>query len=103
MRPFSRARESEASSNLFAHDLIRNPVRNHALPPPLKLCRLVLIVPPGLRNAARKSRLFWRKPEHIPVGDAVRRQVPMRNPVAAGADHAVKRATRDGQVAARVG
>src|SRR5215218_7502812 len=103
MRPFSRAREWETSSNLFAHDLIRKPVRDHALPPPLKLCRLVLIVPPGLRNAAGKSRLFWRKPEHIPIGDAVRRKVPMRYPVAASADHAVERATGDGQFAARVG
>src|SRR5947208_4163999 len=75
----------------------------HALSPPLEFCCLLLIVPPCLWSAARKTGLFRRKTEHVPVGDTMRRQIPVRYPVAAGADHAVEGAARHGEVSSRLG
>src|ERR1041385_6655834 len=77
--------------------------QNHALTPPLELCCLLLIVPPGLRNAAGKSGLLRRKAEYVPIGDAMRRQIPVRHPVTPGPQDAVECTARDGQFAACLG
>ena len=65
------------------------------------LGRLVAIVPPGFRHAAGIARLGRRPAEHVPIGDPVRRLVPVRDPVAAGADHPVERAAGGGQLRPR--
>ena len=57
-----------------------------------RFSRLVAVIPPGFRNAAEITRLCRRTAEHIPIGDPVRGLVPVRNPIAAGADHAIERA-----------
>ena len=58
--------------------------RDQNLAPALQFGGLCRIVPPGFRNAAG---IFWLAlggtVEHVPIGDPVRRLVPMRNPVAA--------------------
>src|SRR5262245_16290188 len=43
--------------------------------------RLVTIVPPGLRDAARVARLGRGPTEHVPIGEPVRSLVPVRNPI----------------------
>src|SRR5689334_22429111 len=70
---------------------------DHALPPPLEFCCLLLIVPPCLGRAAGKARLLGWEAEHVPVGDAVRRQIPVRYPITAGADDAIEGTAGDGQ------
>src|SRR3954452_4281512 len=72
-------------------------------PPPIEFCCLLLIVPPRLRNAAGKSGLLRRRPEYVPIGDAMRRQIPMRYPVTPGAYHPIECTARDRQLAARLG
>ena len=54
---------------------------------------LVAIVPPSLGNAARVARFCRWPAEHVPIGEPMRGLVPVRNPIAAGADHAVERST----------
>ena len=54
---------------------------------------LVAIVPTGLGNAARVARFCRWPAEHVPIGEPMRGLVPVRNPIAAGADHAVERST----------
>src|SRR4029077_3803759 len=73
------------------------------LAPPLEFRRLLLIVPPCLRNAAGKSGFLWRKAEHVPIGNTMRRQIPMGYPVAPRADHAIERTARRGQLASGFG
>src|SRR6188472_311498 len=71
--------------------------RSHALSRLLYLGRLLGIVPPRLQHAPSIAR-FGRGPaERIPIGDPVRRLVPVRDPVAAGADHPVQRPAGDGE------
>src|ERR1700686_2875135 len=60
-------------------------------PPPLNFRCLIAVVPPGFGNAAEIARLRRRFAEHVPIGDPVRWLVPVRNPIAAGADQAVER------------
>src|SRR5215472_11103449 len=65
--------------------------------------RLVPIVPPGLRDAAGVAR-FGRGPaEHVPIGEPVRGLVPVRNPVAAGAEHSVEYPAGRRQARAAIG
>src|SRR5262249_40478489 len=65
--------------------------------------RLVAIIPPGLRDAARVAR-FGRGPaEHVPIGEPVRGLVPMRNPIAAGAEHPVEYPAGHRQARAAIG
>src|SRR5208337_1924304 len=61
-------------------------------PRPLILRRLVAVMPPGFGNTAEIAWLFRRPAEHVPIGDPVGRLVPMRDPIAPGAYHAVERA-----------
>src|SRR5215471_15416812 len=69
----------------------------------LELCRLVAVEPPGFRNAARVARLGRRAPEHVPIGDPVRRLVPAGHPVVLGAEYAIERTAGDVEALAVVG
>src|SRR5262245_1529464 len=65
--------------------------------------RLVTIVPPGLRDAARVAR-FGRGPtKHVPIGQPVRGLVPVWDPIAAGADHPVEYPAGRRQARAAIG
>src|ERR1700719_3750252 len=55
------------------------------------------VIPPGIGNAAEVARLRRRAAENVPIGDPMGRLVPLRNPVAAGADDAVERPACGGQ------
>src|SRR6266851_6777892 len=59
------------------------------LPRPLDLRRLVAVVPPGLQYAPRVTRFYRRPAELVPIGDPVRGFVPVRDPVAPGADQPI--------------
>src|SRR5262249_60014666 len=74
----------------------------HALSP-LEFCRLVAIVPPGLGGAARVARVRRGPAEHVPIGEPVRGLVPVRNPIAAGADHPVEYPAGRRQACAAIG
>src|SRR5262249_22946739 len=65
--------------------------------------RLVTIVPPGLRDAARVARLGRGPAEHVPVGEPVRGLVPVRNPIAASTDHSVEYPAGHRQARAAIG
>src|SRR5215813_8127144 len=52
--------------------------------------RLVTIVPPGLRDAARMARFCRGSAEHVPIGEPVRGLVPLRDPITAGANYPVE-------------
>src|SRR6266542_1444791 len=65
--------------------------------------RLVTIVPPGLRDAARVARFCRWSAEHVPIGEPVRGLVPVRNPIAAGADHPVEYPAGRRQARAAIG
>ena len=69
----------------------------------IDLRRLFAIVPPGLGDAARVARFGRRPAEHIPVGQPVRGLVPVRNPIAAGADHPVEHLAGRRQACAAIG
>src|SRR3974377_1038467 len=64
---------------------------------------LIAVVPPGIRNAAEIPRLRRRAAEHVPEGDPMGGQVPVRDPVAPCADDAVERATGSGEFVPRLG
>src|SRR5262245_5232107 len=65
--------------------------------------RLVTTIPPGLRDAARVAR-FGRGPaKHVPIGEPVRGLVPVRNPIAAAADHPVEYPAGRRQARAAIG
>ena len=68
-----------------------------------QLRRLVGVVPPGLRHAARVARLDVRLAEHVPVGDPVRRLEPARHPVVLRAQHAIERPAGEIEALAIVG
>src|SRR6516164_5724105 len=65
--------------------------------------RLVTIVPPGLRDAARVARVCRGPAEHVPIGEPVRGLVPVRNPIAAGTDHPVEHPAGRRQARAAIG
>src|SRR5262249_56172575 len=65
--------------------------------------RLVTIVPPGLRDAARVARVGRGPTEHVPIGEPVRSLVPVRNPIAARADHSVEYPAGHRQARAAIG
>src|SRR3974390_3093798 len=65
--------------------------------------RLIAVVPPGIRNAAEIARLRRRAAEHVPKGDPMGGQVPVRDPVAPCADDAVERATGSAELVPRLG
>src|SRR6185312_11963086 len=71
---------------------LRSPRRSTVLP------LLDCIRPPGFGNAAAIARLFRRMREHVPIGEPVGRLVPMRDPIAAGAQYAVKRTASNHQI-----
>src|SRR5262249_34262042 len=52
--------------------------------------RLIAIVPPRLQHAGGVARLGGRPREDVPVCHPVRRLVPVRNPVAPGADQPIE-------------
>src|SRR5215468_10970251 len=64
--------------------------------------RLVVIVPPGLGDAARVARFGRRPAEHVPIGEPVRGLVPVWNPIAAGANHSVEYPAGRHQAAAAI-
>src|SRR5262245_15340688 len=67
------------------------------------LRRRVAIVPPGLGDAACVAR-FGRGPaEHVPIGEPVRGLVPVRDPIAAAADHSVEHPAGRRQAHAAIG
>src|SRR4249919_3524572 len=70
---------------------------------PLDLCRLVRVVPPGFRDAPGEAGLGRGPSENVPIGDPVRRLVPVRYPVPASADHAVEGAASGDEAGPRVG
>src|SRR6185437_2937279 len=53
----------------------------------LQLRRFLGVVPPSVRDTPEIARLGDGEPKCVPIGDPVRRFVPMRNPIAAGAKH----------------
>src|SRR5262245_14977263 len=59
----------------------------------LEFRRLVAIVPPSVGGAACVARFCRRPAEHVPIGEPMRGLVPVRNPIAARADHPVEHAT----------
>src|SRR5262245_63767458 len=65
--------------------------------------RLVAIVPPGLGDAARVARFGRRSAKHVPIGEPVRGLVPVRNPIAAGANHSVEYPAGRRQARAAIG
>src|SRR6516164_787782 len=65
--------------------------------------RFIAVVPPGIGNTAEIVRLRRRAAEHVPIGDPMGGQVPVRDPVAPCADDAVKRATGSGELVPRLG
>src|SRR5262249_55308654 len=65
--------------------------------------RLVTIVPPGLRDAARVARLGRGPAKHVPIGEPVGGLVPVRNPIAARADHSVEYPAGHRQARAAIG
>src|SRR5215475_6693064 len=65
--------------------------------------RLVTIIPPGLRDAACVARLGRGPTEHVPIGEPVRSLVPVRNPIAARADHSVEYPAGHRQARAAIG
>src|SRR5215469_14012691 len=65
--------------------------------------RLIAIVPPCLRDSAEIPGFAGRTIENIPIGDPMRRFVPMRDPVSSGADDAIKRLAGGGKVRAGLG
>src|SRR5262249_28783901 len=65
--------------------------------------RLVTIVPPGLRDAARVARFGPGPTKHVPIGEPVRGLVPVRDPIAAGADHPVEYPAGRRQARAAIG
>src|SRR5262245_28323817 len=69
----------------------------------LDLARLLAIVPPRLQHAARIARLGGWPREDIPICHPMRRLVPVRNPVAAGADQPVEAAAGGHQFRPSVG
>ena len=69
----------------------------------MQLRRLGRIGPPGRRNAPEIARLGGREAEHVPIGDPVRRFVPVRNPVAAGAKDAIERLAGGDELCPRLG
>src|SRR3954447_9485564 len=68
----------------------------------LYLGRLAGIVPPGFRRAARVAGLGWWTTKGIPIGDPMRRLVPLGNPIAPGADQPVQRTAGDGELGPRL-
>src|SRR5436190_21187592 len=66
----------------------------------IELCRLLAVIPPGIGDATTIAWLGRRSPEHVPVGDPVRRLVPCRNPIAPSAEYAIERAAGDMQIGA---
>src|SRR5262249_34098329 len=75
----------------------------HVLSPLLEFCRLVAIVPPGFGGAARVAWLGRGPAEHVPIGEPVRGLVPVRNPIAAAADHPVERPAGHRQALTAIG
>src|SRR6478752_10507071 len=65
--------------------------------------RLIAILPPCLWNSAEIAGFAGRTIENIPIGDPVRRFVPMRDPVSSGADDAIKRLAGGREVRAGLG
>src|SRR5262249_2511416 len=65
--------------------------------------RLVTIVPPGLRDAARVARFGRGSAKHVPIREPVRGLVPVRNPIAARADHPVEYPAGRRQARAAIG
>src|SRR5262249_11737920 len=66
------------------------------------LRRLIAVVPPGLGDAARVAWFDRGLAKHVPIGEPVRGLVPVRNPIAAGADHPVEHPARRRQARAVV-
>src|SRR5262249_6349474 len=66
-------------------------------------CRLVAIVPPGFGDAARVARLRRGPTEYVPIGEPVRGLVPVRNPIAASADHSIEYPAGHRQARAAIG
>ena len=56
-----------------------------------------LVIPPRIEDATVETRLLLRPRELVPIGDVVRRLVPVRHPVMTGPEHAVERAGRNRQ------
>src|SRR3984893_15590414 len=56
------------------------------------------VIPPGFGNAAKVAWLRGGTAENVPVGDPMGRLVPLRNPVAPGADDAVECPAGGGQL-----
>src|SRR3974390_1371271 len=69
----------------------------------LQFGRLIAVVPPGVGNAAEIARLRRRAAEHVPKGDPMGGQVPVRDPVAPCADDAGEGATGSGELVPRLG
>src|SRR4249920_3902660 len=65
--------------------------------------RLIAIVPPCLWNSAEIPGFVGRMIEYVPIGDPVRRFVPMPDPVSSGADDAIKRLAGGRKVRAGLG
>src|SRR5215475_3401736 len=60
-------------------------------------CSPFAIVPPGLWNPSEIPGFDGGAVEDVPVGDPMRRFVPMRNPVSSGTDDAIKRLAGGGK------
>src|SRR5262249_33363706 len=61
-------------------------------------CCLFAVIPPSLRNAAAVARFRRRAAKNVPIRHPVRGLVPLRNPVASGADDAVEGAASGNKV-----
>src|SRR5262249_42075048 len=64
---------------------------------------IVPMIPPGLREAPRAARLGREPANDVPIGEPVRGLVPVRNPIAARADHTVEYPTGHLQACAAIG
>jgi hypothetical protein len=69
----------------------------------IDLRRLFMIVPPGLRDATCVAWFCRWSAEHVPIGEPVRSLVPVRNPIAARADHSVEYPAGHRQARAAIG
>src|SRR5215467_2936694 len=62
-----------------------------------QLCRLLLVVPPGLGNSPKIARPAGRPAEYVPIRDPVRGLVPVRDPVPACSNDAIECLTGGGE------
>src|SRR6185437_15647032 len=68
-----------------------------------QLAVLVAVIPPGFRNTPEIARSCRGPIEHVPIGDPVRRQIPVRNPIAARTEHTVECPAGYSEFVARLG